>query len=155
MTEKCYRIGDEVGPDYKCSGCGLANYRLWRQVHVSLDHTKLLCAVCAEASEVENIKQYASFHDPASPTIGDLVPARPTPEGDTFWGHTSGDVGWWYRLSQYVDVARELPLLKIERDKFVAQSIQYGEMWVKSQKVVRDFEKLSLESLLYEKGSWK
>lgn len=127
-----YRNQDAIGPDYKCSVCGLIGHRLWRQTHTFTDYINLLCAVCGEKSEVESIAKYAHFHDPASPTIGDLVPARPTPEGDTFWGHTSGDVLWWYCLPQYVDDAREMVQLKIERDKFCGQANGYAEQWMKS-----------------------
>jgi hypothetical protein len=83
-----------------------------------LDHIDLMCAVCAEQSQKKEIAEYARFHQENDPSIGDLIPARATDEGDTFWGHTSGDVEWWYGLPQYADLAEEVGLLRRERDHF-------------------------------------
>lgn len=115
-TTKCFRLYDGVGPDYFCSKCGLRNHRLWRESYIFLGQIELFCAVCGEKREVENIKAYASFRDPNSSSIGNLIPARPTLDGSTFWGHTSGDVEWWYALPQYEDSKREMKLVKQERD---------------------------------------
>lgn len=69
---------DAPGPDYFCGKCGAWGLRLWRESHVTLEHVRLRCEACATTEQV--------------------IPARPTPEGDTFWGHTSGDVDWWREL---------------------------------------------------------
>lgn len=134
---KKFRVGEyAVGPDYKCSKCGLTGHRLWRQSHVMLDHIELMCAVCAEADQKEQIARYANFHQEWECTIGDLLPARPTPEGDTFWGHTSGDVDWWYTLPQYADPAREMTRLRIERDHFRRAYTYEAEAWLKEWRKV-------------------
>jgi hypothetical protein len=89
-------------------------------------HVELLCAVCGEADQVDEIARYASFTQPHDSGIGDLVGARPTPDGDGFWGHTSGDVNWWYRLPQYVDPMRELQRMRLERDYFQRMADYYA-----------------------------
>jgi hypothetical protein len=108
------------GPDYKCKNCGINNVRLWRQTHTMLDYVELACSVCATEQQKEQIAQYASFHNKHDCGIGDLVPARPTPEGDTFWGHTSGDVDWWYALPQYNNWELELAQVRMERDNYLS-----------------------------------
>ena len=85
-----------------------------------LDHVRLFCAACGIRNQTKQIAAYAHFHRDTDCTIGDLVPARPTPEGDTFWGHTAGDVEWWYALPQFLDAAKEATLLRLERDHFLA-----------------------------------
>lgn len=137
-----FRDGDKIGPDYRCSKCGLAGHRLWRQSHTMLNHIELMCAACAETDQVEQIERYASFHQEWEPGIGNLIPARPTPEGDTFWGHTSGDVAWWYNLPQYVDAAREMKLLRIERDHFQQRSEADATSWLE---VFRELNQLKRE----------
>lgn len=119
--EKCFRTNGAAvpGPDYVCSKCGAAGLRLWRQSNTFLDYVELFCATCAEGDQKDTIAKYADFHRDTDSTIGDLVPARPTPEGDTFWGQTSGDVEWWYALPQYADIRREVAQLRRERDHFV------------------------------------
>ncbi len=111
---KNFRKDTELGPDYLCFKCGLTHHRLWRDSHIFLNQIELLCAVCAEKQEVDNIASYAHFHQEWECGIGNLIPARPTPEGDTFWGHTSGDVVWWYKLPQYTDPIREAARVRVE-----------------------------------------
>jgi len=128
--KRVYRLKDSAapGPDYVCGRCGASGLRLWRQSHVFLDNVDLRCAPCATAEQTEQIARYAHFHDPESATIGDLLPARPTPEGDTFWGHTSGDVEWWYALPQFTEPKLEAELVRRERDHFLLryqQSLAY------------------------------
>jgi hypothetical protein len=124
MPEKIYRVKDEnqdvPGADYRCSKCLTSGVRLWRQSHTFTVHLRLLCAVCAEHNQRKQIASYAQRNCNALVcTIGDLVPARPTPEGDNFWGHTSGDVEFWYRLPQYTNPDLETKLLRRERDYFM------------------------------------
>jgi hypothetical protein len=129
------------GPDYACSGCGLTGHRLWRQTHTLLTHIELLCATCAEVSERENIAKSAAISgmsEPHDACIGYLVPARPTDEGDTFWGHTSGDVQWWYELPMYQDPAREMARLRVERDFFCKMQNYYAGEYLKA---LRDRDK--------------
>jgi len=123
---KTFRYPDkpDPGPDYRCSKCKSGGLRLWRQSNTMLNHVELMCAECAYKDQVEVIAERAKIRssvlsDPNSTFIGDLIPARPTPEGDTFWGQTSGDVEWWYALKQYHDRDKEMTLLKRERDHHV------------------------------------
>lgn len=113
-----YRISGSTvpGKDYVCSNCCASGIRLWRQSHVFLDSVSLLCFDCATKDQEKQIKEYDHFHEENDPTIGDLLPARPTPDGDTFWGHTSGDVAWWYHLPQHND-GREIFVVMRERDR--------------------------------------
>lgn len=126
--DKCFRYEGkpEPGPDYHCSKCRSGGLRLWRNSNIMLDNVVLFCAECAEKNQVAQIKQYDFQHHPHSSSIGDLIPARPTPEGDTFWGQTSGDVEWWYALRQYSDRDKEMALLKRERDHHVV--LYQGEL---------------------------
>lgn len=82
---------------YVCSKCGLIKVRLWRQYQTCADNIKLLCVKCACEDQNEDINNILQHRD----TIGWLVPAVPTEEGDTYWGYTSvpqNDVNWWYNL---------------------------------------------------------
>jgi hypothetical protein len=92
---KCYRIDGNPtpGPDYVCSKCGAKGLRLWRDAGFFLWKIRLLCATCATRDQAKEIASYAKLGigNEDACTIGDLIPARPNPEGDTFWGHTSGD----------------------------------------------------------------
>lgn len=132
-----FRNGDAIGPAYKCSQCGLHGFRLWRKAHHDTD---FLCAVCAEQAEAEAIARYADIHNEHDPSIGNMIPARPTPEGDAIWGHTSGDVEWWYRLPQYADEKKEAELVRRERDHFLTR--WQGEMadWLKRHREARQIE---------------
>ncbi len=132
-----FRTGDLTGPDYKCSSCAISGVRLWRQSHTFLCDVRLLCAECAEKDQVEAIQMYAIWHQPMDCGIGNLIPARPTPEGDTFWGHTSGDVEFWYKLRQYTDEERERNQLRLERDHFCAREQQALRDWLKQMDDMR------------------
>jgi hypothetical protein len=123
---KVFRIADKPfpGPDYVCSKCDDGGVRLWRQSHMMLSHIRLLCAECAYKDQEKEVKQYDFQHHPQSSSIGNLIPARPTPEGDTFWGHTSGDVEWWMALKQYNDREKEAKIVRVERD-FYFKLYQY------------------------------
>jgi hypothetical protein len=133
-TASQFRDGDAVGVAYRCSGCNAHGPRLWRQSHTFLSHLRLLCAECAETDQQEAVARYAALRLPHECTIGDLVPARPTPEGDTFWGHTSGDTEWWYKLPQFRDPAREAALVRSERDHFLQRAERYAAEWLAAQK---------------------
>lgn len=141
-NEKSFRLGDLPGMDYLCSKCKARGLRLWRQSHTFLNHIELMCAECAEADQTEQIARYASFHQVWEPGIGDLIPARPTPEGDTFWGHTSGDVEWWYKLPQYKDEKRELQRVRIELDHFVGREQQALKDWLEARRDLGDAREL-------------
>lgn len=80
---------------YKCSKCGAAGVRLWRQYQTFADHIDLLCLACGEADQKRKI-------DPRETSIGWLVLAVPTADGsDTYWGYTSvpdDGLDWWKAL---------------------------------------------------------
>lgn len=124
--KRIYRLKDSAAPgrDYVCGRCGASGLRLWRQSHVFLSSVDLRCATCATTEQAEQIAAYADCHEQHNPEIGDMVPARPTPEGDTFWGHTSGDVEWWYALPQFADPKLEAELVRRERDHFLLRHQQ-------------------------------
>lgn len=103
---------------YKCSVCGRAGVKLWREYNTFLDHQRLLCRECAEKDQAESLRGlYGSgqiLHDYSEPCdqISSLIPAVPTefpsgpgwalPDGYTFWGYTSvpkEGVAWWYSLA--------------------------------------------------------
>lgn len=144
MTKTKTKTKNYLGYDYRCSKCDVTGMRLWRNTHTMLDNVELFCAACAEIDQAKQIARYAEYDDPfgISCTIGDLVPARPTPEGDTFWGHSSGDCSWWYALPQYertdkrpIGLARELDLIRRERDHFQQASEHYATDWLKEMKM--------------------
>lgn len=83
---------------YQCGMCGASCVRLYRKYQTFLDHQKLFCRACALAD------QQMTAPD-GKHTIGWLVAAVPTEEGDTFWGFTSvpdAGVKWWDGLPELV-----------------------------------------------------
>ena len=146
--KKKFRVGDRPGPDYKCSKCRGDWRRLWRPSH---DDERLLCASCAEIDQADRILEYSKSHPPDEHrcTIGDLLPARPVPEGDTFWGHTSGDTEWWYRLQQYTDPERELALVRRERNHYLHQTEYYSKEWLEMSQRARQAERDKEEAMRF------
>jgi hypothetical protein len=141
---KTYRE-DKPGPGYKCGKCGLTGYRLWRLSHTFLDQQELYCAECGEQKEAEAIEKYANHHHPELGevwfTIGDLLPARPTPDGDTFWGHTSGDVVFWYLLPQYTNPVKQVERMKVEQPFFIRQMGSFGDDWCRTWKEKNELDR--------------
>jgi hypothetical protein len=93
--------------DYRCSVCGASNCKLWREYQTFLDHQRLFCAPCGardQTKSIEGIDANGRRSDPdgsRTDTIGWLVPAVPTSDGDTFWGYTSvpeDRCEWWRAL---------------------------------------------------------
>ena len=106
---------------YVCRDCGTTGVKLWRLYNTFLNHQKLLCAVCAAKLEGENIDDIdadgrhttrlemyqdedndkPSVHHVRGDQIGNMIPAVPDEEGETYWGYTSvptAGVDWWQRL---------------------------------------------------------
>lgn len=81
---------------YTCGTCGKTGVRLYREYQTFLDQQQLYCRACALIKQKQPKPDNKSEH-----TIGWLVAAVPTVEGDTFWGFTSvpdEGVQWWNRL---------------------------------------------------------
>jgi len=94
-----YRCGD-----YVCSGCKRRGLKLWRDYNTCASSCELKCVDCATPAQVEyEAKNYTDSNreflgalDPdglfmfrSGDQLGGLVPAIPTPEGDTFWGYSA------------------------------------------------------------------
>lgn len=130
--ESVFRLTDgRVGPDYKCSKCSGSNRRLWRSTYVMLVNVELLCASCGEVQEAAYIEKHKHLREPGDINIGQLAPARPTPEGDNFWTTGAGDWAWWQKLTQYPDdPARESLVIRNERDNCAARCDYLTKLWL-------------------------
>ncbi len=102
-------LKDIILQDYKCSNCGASNCKLWRPYQTF--NVQLLCAICAAASQKENI---ADIDNDGMRTgeygktdqIGWYIPAVPTEEVGGYWGYTSVPgpaVQWWKELPSLPD----------------------------------------------------
>lgn len=120
MTE-CYRTPDDKpGPDYVCAKCvelGVVTsdprpIRLWREAHNAGD---LLCVTHAMEKERKRLNTDDLDY------VGYMLPARPTPEGDNFWGNAAGDVAWWYALPKWRDPDLEAEHVRTERLRFLQE----------------------------------
>ena len=129
--------------DYVCAGCKARGLKLWRDYNTMASACELKCAACVTPAQAAyEAKTYTEqncdylgtldadgvFMFRGGDQLGGLVPAVPTPEGDTFWGYTSvpdEDVRWWYTLPTYQGHALELrclqQLLRKNHDAYVAQ----------------------------------
>ena len=99
----------DVPPDlYCCQFCGAWNVKLWRMGASSC--IEFHCLACANKKEKKKavpsedkrgVVYFQYGENRQSDQIGNLLPAVPTPEGDTCWGYTSippEGCEWWYRL---------------------------------------------------------
>jgi hypothetical protein len=90
--------------DYKCSKCGAAGCRLFRQYQTFADEIELLCRPCALVDQERSIR--TADYTPGEYEIAWLVCAVPTEDGATFWGYTSipqNGLEWWKRLAREPD----------------------------------------------------
>ncbi len=115
---------------YVCSSCKCSGLKLWRDYNTFLSHCELKCATCATPAQIayetknytDENRDYLGALDPDGlfmfrngDQLGGLVPAIPTPDGETFWGYTSvpnEDILWWYALPTYQNRALELRCLR-------------------------------------------
>lgn len=92
-----FKYADGKTPEgYVCSCCGKKGVRLYRQYQTFADHIKLMCRECALKNQGQDAPDFESEH-----SIGWLVAAVPTEDGETFWGYTSvpqDGVEWWNNL---------------------------------------------------------
>lgn len=95
---------------YKCATCGAESCKLWRLYNTFLSHQRLACGPCALADQKQEgpIDAGGFVYDKdihqRCDQIGELVPAVPTPDGETFWGYSSvppEGVAWWRNLPSY------------------------------------------------------
>ena len=90
----------ETPAGYECGDCGASGVKLWREYQTFLSGQTLRCLDCACKAEKKKPE------DLEGDSVGWMVPAVPTEEGDTFWGYSSvpqAGVEWWHRLpSSYV-----------------------------------------------------
>lgn len=70
---------------YECTECKAEGVKLWRTVASCAQAIDLYCRSCAKAREVDQIKEYASFSRDTDFGIGDLLPALPTEDNESFW----------------------------------------------------------------------
>jgi hypothetical protein len=102
-------LDGKVPEAYKCADCGATGCKLWREYNTFADYQTLRCAKCAAVDERKDITSIDAegkticegLNGFRSDTIGWLVPAVPTEEGDTYWGYTSvptPGVKWWKNL---------------------------------------------------------
>jgi hypothetical protein len=91
-----FKYADRTTPEgYSCHECGKSGIRLYRDYNTFLDHLDLLCTACLSSRKDVHVDYAQPCH------LGDMVPAIPTEEGDTFWGFTSVPAAgclWWYNL---------------------------------------------------------
>jgi len=93
---------------YVCGECGASEVKLWRRYQTFLNHQSLLCAAHTAAdqhADVAAIDSEGRYLDPQVgfrvDSVGWMVPAVPTDDGETFWGYTSipqVGVDWWRGL---------------------------------------------------------
>lgn len=118
------------GAGYRCKQCDTGNLKLWR---TSASFVEMFCASCAVIDQRKrgNMRGPApasgvpfDFHDPEekngplTDSIGALVPAIPTRDGFTFWGHGSADAEscvWWHGRPTYHDEPGDLIVERILR----------------------------------------
>ena len=77
-----FKYADGKAPEgYQCHCCEAKNVKLWREYQTFLDNQCLLCFDCA-IKDQKKLPQ--ELH---TDSIGWMVPAVPTEEGDTYWGY--------------------------------------------------------------------
>lgn len=94
---------------YKCSVCGAAGIKLWRQYQTLACDVELMCVDCAHKDQKKNIED---FDLSKGDQIGWMVPAVPV--NDTFWGYCSvpqEGVDWW----------KSLPTKKVSEKEAIAE----------------------------------
>lgn len=109
VTVAAFKYANLLGktPDGYVCQCGKSGVKLWREYQTMLDHQTLYCIQCAV--DKANANRDAGKPEIVVPTsmewesdsISWRVPAVPTEEGDTYWGHTSvpgPGVVWWRSL---------------------------------------------------------
>ncbi|MCK9154715.1 MAG: hypothetical protein M0P12_01225 [Paludibacteraceae bacterium] len=99
MKIKPFKYSDWESPEgYVCSKCGKQHVRLYRQYQTCADAVELLCRSCALKDQKQKVPDHEGEH-----SIGWLVAAVPTKDGETYWGFTSvpqDGVDWWNNLAK-------------------------------------------------------
>ena len=108
MTIGAFRYADGAAPDgYACGQCARHGCKLWRRYQTVLDRQALFCADCAAKNQAHDISDLddegmSSWEGMRHDSIGWLVPAVPTEDGESYWGYSSvpdEGVDWWRALS--------------------------------------------------------
>jgi hypothetical protein len=89
---------------YICTGCLAGGCKLWRQYGCFLGEIRLMCADCTEADQGKRIDLSEYRADGRSDQCGEMIPAVPTVENDTYWGYSSvpqDRVIWWKELPDW------------------------------------------------------
>jgi hypothetical protein len=106
VTGSPWPTGCNMSVPYICSKCLRGGCKLWRDYQTFLENLELFCVVCAAESQNKNIddidkdgrRSLGEGMMGRTDQIGWLVPAVPTPDGETFWGYSSvpeDGVKWW------------------------------------------------------------
>ncbi len=116
MATDAFKYAGRFTPGgYACGQCSRHGCKLWRRYQTVLEHQSLFCAECAGKNQDHDVSSlddngttpaehragFSSRHD----SIGWLVPAVPTEDGETYWGYTSvpdAGVAWWRALPSRV-----------------------------------------------------
>ena len=88
----------EIPEEYVCSKCGKHHVRLYRQYQTCAVAVELLCRSYSLEDQKQKVPDSEFEH-----SIGWLVAAVPTEDGETYWGYTSvpqDGVDWWNNLSK-------------------------------------------------------
>ena len=114
VTTEPFEYSSRTTPKgYACNKCGATGCKLWRDYNTFLVHQNLLCVTCtgkAQKKDVSRINEEGQTpckvletddYEMWSDSIGWMVPAVPTEDGETYWGYTSvpeeGCI-WWRGL---------------------------------------------------------
>jgi len=91
---------------YVCADCGKQNVKLWREYNTFMNDQVMRCWKCAAVNQNKVIQVSPNGKNDGdygpTDTIGWLIPAVPTVEGDTCWGFSSvprEGVAWWRALA--------------------------------------------------------
>jgi hypothetical protein len=97
---KYFNISTPIG--YNCQDCGVFGVRLYREYNTFMEHQHLRCRACAVKKQSKNDRKSDDlFSSEKEHSIGWLVAAVPTEDGESFWGFTSvpdDGVKWWDNL---------------------------------------------------------
>jgi len=103
MIKICnFKYSTGVVPDgYECQDCGAFSVRLYREYNTFMEGQHLRCRACAMKNQSKSNREFDDTFNSKEHSIGWLVAAVPTEDGESFWGFTSvpdDGVEWWDNL---------------------------------------------------------